>query len=158
MKKWLKRIRGAVGTALMWAVAWCGTGILLALLGLFGTLAPVDYALFAGVFAIMGFIGGAAFSTVVAIGEGRRRFDEMSLLRFAAWGALGGGLMQLVLFGLGQPTSIATVGLFVLMGSGSATGSLALARKGDDRDLLDAGANVDDIGLTEEEKRELLTE
>jgi len=41
-------------------------------------------------------------------------------------------------------------------GAGSAAGSLALARRADDRELLDAGADVADIGLTEEEKRELL--
>ena len=42
--------------------------------------------------------------------------------------------------------------------SGSAAGSPALARRADDRELLDAGADIADIGLTEEEKRELLTE
>ena len=40
--------------------------------------------------------------------------------------------------------------------AGSASGSLALARRADDRELLEAGADVADIGLTEEEKRELL--
>ena len=44
-----------------------------------------------------------------------------------------------------------------LLGAGSAAGSLALARRTDDRELLDAGADVADIGLTEAEKRELLT-
>ena len=34
--------------------------------------------------------------------------------------------------------------------------SLALARRAHDGKLLDAGADVADIGLTEEEKRELL--
>ncbi len=48
-------------------------------------------------------------------------------------------------------TSVAT-----LLGAGSAAGSLALARRADDRELLEHGADVADIGLTEEEKRELL--
>ena len=43
-----------------------------------------------------------------------------------------------------------------LIAAGSAAGSLALARSADDRELLDAGADVADIGLTKEEKRELL--
>ncbi len=43
-----------------------------------------------------------------------------------------------------------------LLGAGSAAGSLALARKADDRELLDAGADVAEVGLTKEEKRELL--
>ncbi len=47
-------------------------------------------------------------------------------------------------------------GVVALMGAGSAAGSLALARRADDRELLEHGADVADIGLTEEEKRELL--
>ena len=50
------------------------------------------------------------------------------------------------------------IAVMTLLGAGSAAGSLALARRVDDRELLDAGADVADIGLTEEEKRELLTE
>jgi hypothetical protein len=45
-----------------------------------------------------------------------------------------------------------------LLGAGSAAGSLALARRADDRELLEHGADDADIGLTEEEKLELLTE
>ena len=52
---------------------------------------------------------------------------------------------------------IVTYGIIPLLGAGSAAGSLALARRADDRELLEHGADVADIGLTEEEKRELLT-
>ena len=38
----------------------------------------------------------------------------------------------------------------------SAAGSLALARMAEDRELLDASADVDEAGLTEDEARELL--
>ena len=48
--------------------------------------------------------------------------------------------------------------VLTLLGAGSAAGSLALARRAGDRELLEHGADVADIGLTEEEKRELLTE
>ena len=156
MKRWLQRLRGMVGTALIWAAGWSGAGIVFALLGLFGALAPAEYVVFAGVFAAMGFISGAAFSAVLAIVEGRRRFDEMSLPRFAVWGAVGGVVLQLVMVGLGQPTSLVMVVLSALMASGSATGSLALARRADDRELLDSGAEVAEIGLTDDEGRQLL--
>ena len=46
--------------------------------------------------------------------------------------------------------------VLTLLGAGSAAGSLALARRADDRELLEHGADVADIGLTDEEKRELL--
>ena len=100
-------------------------------------------------FAQMGFIGGAIFSTALGIAEGRRTLDEMSLSSFAVLGAVGG----LFVSGLFASGFI----IFPLMGAGSAAGALALARRVDDRELLD-GADIADIGLTEEEKRELLTE
>ena len=88
----------------------------------------------------------------------------MSLPRFAGWGAMGGGLLSLLflvtaLVAVG-PQQLALAAVFVafmtLLGTGSAAGSLALARKAEDRELLEHGADVADIGLTEEEKRELL--
>ncbi len=157
MKKWLRRIRGAVGTALAWAAAWAGLG---AIIGLFSGPSGVLLGVFAlGVrFGSLGFIGGAIFSTVLGITEGRRRFDEMSVWRFGGWGALGGLLLPMLV--LGGPAGLAGEGLFVglvtVLCAGSAAGSLALARRADDRELLEHGADVADIGLTEEEKRELL--
>ncbi len=151
MKKWLKRIRGALGIGLTWAAVWGGFGFILALV--VGGIRGDPFALLGDsvFYAAMGFIGGAIFSTVLGIAEGRRRFDEMSLWRFAGWG-LAGGLLVPMLLGV----EWLFVGLYTLLGAGSAAGSLALARRADDRELLEHGADVADIGLTEEEKRELL--
>ncbi len=145
MRKWLKRIRGAVGMGLTWAAAWFGVGALIEVvtmvLGISSNIAVLELA---AAFAIMGFVGGAAFSTVLAVTEGRRRFDEMSLPRFAAWGAVGSFLLALPLLLLAWDP-LALDGLFgiggvvALMGAGSAAGSLALARRADDRELLDSG-------------------
>ena len=129
MRRWLRRLRGAVGTALVWASGWAGTGLLLSLTGLFGSLAAVEYVVFAGVFAVMGFISGAAFSSILAIAERSRTFDQMSLPRFAGWGAVGGILLQLVFVALGQGTGPILLAMCALLGSGSAAGSLALARR-----------------------------
>jgi len=162
MKKWLKRIRGAVGMGLSWAVVWGGAGTILgvvsAVLGLDPTSGIGSFAILG---AIAGFIAGASFSTVLGITEGRRRFDEMSLPRFAFWGALGGLLLSGWLTAIGVLSSeahiiVLTYGGFPLLGAGCAAGSLALARRADDSELLDAGADVADIGLTEEEKSALL--
>jgi len=143
MKRWLKRLRGAVGMGLTWAAAWFGFG---AILWPFFGPTVVEVALS---FAVTGLIGGAIFSLALGIAEGRRRFDEMSLPSFAVLGAVGGLFISL-LFVWG-------FFIFPLLGAGSAAGSLALARRADDRELLEHGADVADIGLTEEEKRELLT-
>ena len=164
MKKWLKRIRGALGMGLTWATAWFGVGmIFLSALVVFGT-PPAGIGLAAVVansvlLAVAGFIGGATFSVVLGITEGRRRFDEMSLRRFAFWGAVGGLLVSMPLSWVGGATLAEALGVgyvITLLGAGSAAGSLALARRADDRELLEHGEDVADIGLTEEEKRELL--
>ena len=154
MMKWLKRIRGVLGTALTWAAAWSGLGTILwgvpYLVGgsPFGVVAGLFT--FAVTFGVMGFIGGAAFSTVLGIAEGRRSFDEMSLPRFAAWGAVGGGLMSVLMFAAGSGVNLGSAGMIgaiALMGAGSAAGSLALARRAEDRELLEAGEEA--LGLTE---------
>ena len=81
MNKRLWRFRGAVGTGLTWAFAWSFVGTSFVQLWEGGLGTPVSMI---GPYALMGFIGGGAFSA------GRRRFVEMSLPRFAAWGAVGG--------------------------------------------------------------------
>ena len=155
MKKWLKRIRAALGMGLTWAVAWAVVGTMMGLVtSIFGGGLEDIVRGMVG-FAMGGFIGGAAFSVVLRVAEGRRRFDEMSLPRFTAWGALGGLLLSALLLPAGG-LAFTLLAIGVLLGGGSAAGSLALARRTDDRELLDAGEDVADIGLTEEEKRELL--
>jgi hypothetical protein len=77
---------------------------------------------------------GVAFSGVTAITARGRSFDKLSLPHFAALGA-GAGLL---LFGVlavnawsswSVTTAIVNATIFVLLGGGSATASLMLARK-----------------------------
>ena len=73
----------------------------------------------------------------------------MSVPRFAAWGALGGFLLTVfVQLSVGGPgLSIIAATVTTLLGAGSAAGSLALARRAEDRELLEAGEEA--LGLTE---------
>jgi hypothetical protein len=84
--------------------------------------------------SIWAFPIGVAFSGVLAITARGLPFDKLSLPRFAALGA-GGGLL---LFGLlainawqawSVSDAIANATLLVLLGGGSATGTLMLARR-----------------------------
>ena len=140
MKKWPERIRGTLGMGLTWAAAWLGGGTIvgLVLVGGGGVLALAQISVMS---TVAGFVGGVIFSAVLGIAEGRRRFDEMSLPRFATWGAVGGLLMSLLIGGGGLPVIMAA---FMLLGAGSAAGSLALARRADP--LLGAGRDVDLLG------------
>lgn len=138
MKKWLRRIRGAVGVGLLWAVGWGLVGFLVmeTFVDPDGRIADI----WPMVLGIPGFLGGVIFSVMLGMADGRRRFDELSLARFGVWGAVTGaflGLLGVVAIGL---SGLIIVPL-TLLGAASATGSLALARMGGKRDLLNAGAD-----------------
>jgi hypothetical protein len=164
MTQWLRRIRGAIGMGLTWATAWFGAGMIL-LLGLLlvtgSTGADVPYPLGFGAF---GFVAGVTFSVVLGIVEGRRRFDQMSLPRFAGWGAAGGLVLSavfVVVVALAEDPAflrnLVVLGpVFAVAGAGSAAGALALARRAEERELLDASSDVAEVGLTGDEKQELL--
>lgn len=158
MNRWLKRIRGAIGMGLTWAIAWFGAGLAL-LLVVGPDAADVPFPIG---FAFLGFLSGVTFSGVLGVVEQRRRFDQFSLPRFAGWGAVGGlllaGIFVLVGALLGDTTlDIVTLGsVFGLAGAGSAAGSLAIARKARVRESLDAGMEVGEVGTTEDELRGLL--
>jgi hypothetical protein len=174
MNRWLRRIRGAVGMGLTWAVGWPLGGVLI---GMGSILLPgLPWEAFFEVFdaplpalAGPGFLGGVIFSSILGIAGRHRRFDELSLARVAAWGALGGLLLGLlpstmVLLGLATSTGKFSLGMIAamlvvpttLLAAVSASGSLALARMSEDRELLDAGSKVAEVRLTGEEERAML--
>lgn len=165
MKKLLRRIRGAIGMGLTWAAAWFGAGMAILLGSLLvtgSTGADVPYPLG---FGAIGFVAGVTFSGVLGLVEGRRRFDQMSLPRFAGWGAVGGLLLSVgfvsvvALFAEGPAFfgNLVVLGpVFAVAGAGCAAGSLALARMAEDRELLEASEDVAEVGLSEGAARELL--
>ena len=142
MKKWLRRIRAAVGIGLTWAAAWFGAGMALLLVVGFGA-ADVPFPLF---FGFLGFLAGATFSGILGIVARRRRFDQMSLASFATWGAVGGALLAgVVNFAAGPGGDLLVViPVFALAGAVSAVGTLALARRGQAR--IDARTDATETG------------
>jgi hypothetical protein len=158
---WLRRIRGVVGTGLTWAAGWAVGGLLI---GVSSILLPwLPWEAFFRIFdaplpalAVPGFFGGMLFSVVLSVAGRNRRFDELSLPRFAAWGAAGGLLLSLlpaalVLLGLAS-TEGGTLGIwqltavivvpFMLLSAASAAGSLILARRAEARALLSDSSNT----------------
>lgn len=145
---WLRRLRGAVGMGITWAIGWAAAGLLI---GVASNLLPfLPWDLFFRVFdaplpalAVPGFIGGVIFSLVLGVAGRHRRFDQLSLRRFAVWGAIGGLLLSLVPAALvfaGVATitysgagpwafTAAIVAPLVMLSTVSASGSLLLARK-----------------------------
>ena len=152
MKGWLRRARGAIGMGLTWALGWAVAGLLI---GVSSLLLPgLPWAGLFEVFdaplpalAVPGFFAGVFFSAVLGIAGRRRRFSELSLPRFAAWGALGGLLLTLFPFalvavglasregsdiGTGQILAVITP-LFLLLSALSASVTLIIARAAERR-------------------------
>jgi peptidoglycan/LPS O-acetylase OafA/YrhL len=157
MASLLRRLRGAIGMGLTWALAWFLAGMAL-LLVVGPDAADVPFPLGFGMF---GFFAGTLFSGVLAAVEGRRRFDEMSIPRFAAWGAAGGLLLAVAFVSvvalLGESLDLLVLApVFAVAGAGSAAGTLAVARWAESGDALGPGGSVDEVGLTEAEKKQLL--
>lgn len=158
--KWLKRVRGAVGTGLTWAVGWGVGGLMIGVASLL--LPGLPWDAFFEVFdaplpalAVPGFFAGMFFSLVLSVAARRRRLDELSLAQVARWGALGGVLLTafpfvLVIVGLAsrEGSSIGTwrlitviTGPFVVMSAVSATATLLLARAAARRERETLGAS-----------------
>ena len=76
---------------LTWGFGWAIAGVLIGVASILLPGLPWDafFEVFDAplpAFAIPGFFAGVFFSTVLAIAGRRRRFRELSLPRFAAWG------------------------------------------------------------------------
>ena len=148
MRSIMRKLRGALGTALTWAVAWAVGGLAVAtllymttdvaVLGPFWELAP-GYALRYG---LWGLVGGALFSGALATVHGRRTLGELR----PAWASLWGGLAGL-LIGAGVVGALFATGtiqnfsleldgvalalsVFGGIGAATAVGTIMLAQKG----------------------------
>jgi hypothetical protein len=152
MGKWLRRIRGAIGMGFLWAAAWSAAGSVPR--WVFGFNTDVPFPL---VFGVLGFIGGVIFSALLMLTEGRRGFDQMTLPRFAAWGAVGGFLLSAIFTraaSLGLTDALVIAPTFAVACAISASGSLALARRAERRELSDSRGTTA-AELTNHEKRKL---
>ncbi len=150
MRPILRKLRGALGTAVTWAVGWAVSGLVLFSLPLWlwgnrgffwDTLRPLTVLA-----AFSGFTIGMVFSVVLGTVHRRRRLSELRPLRMALWGAGAGVLVPLALIGIGaaggvgvRPEAVAAV-LLCLGGLGAVTagGTIKLAQAAD-RELPDSG-------------------
>src|SRR5688572_25247691 len=150
MTGWARRIRGAIGMGVTWAFCWAVCGLLI---GLSSVLLPfLPWEIFFSVFdaplpalAIPGFFGGVLFSIVLGVLGHDRKFHELSLKKFAMWGAVGGLLLCLVPvlafstapgeFARLLPAVAVIAGPFALLGAASASGTLLVARKAEGKAL-----------------------
>ena len=93
--------------------------------------------------AIPGFLGGALFSVVLGVVARHRRFDDLSVRKFAVWGALTGAAAGGLLVGAGllAPVipallvrSIVVMVPFTALSAACASATLAIAQRATERD------------------------
>jgi hypothetical protein len=143
----LRRIRGVLGTAMLWSIAWAPLGIAWSTTVWItaGRTAQGDWAPFPPVLgpmimcAFWGFIGGALFATALAL-VGRREASVASLRvrRVGLLGGIVGAVLPLVYSGVGVALGIATyvpsmllIGLCGAVGAGVASSALRIAQRND---------------------------
>ncbi len=138
---------------LAWAFGWGFVGGMIELASNIGLHLPwfslID--MWPQTLAIPGFLGGAIFSVVLRIAAGSRRFEELSVPKFGAWGALAGGLLGgLMVAAFGASTAIGAliISVTTLLGAVSGSGTLAIAGMSKPRETLGAGADVGEAELT----------
>lgn len=136
MSRWSRVIRGMLGTGLTFSVGVGVVGSMVAAVAglVTGLQGGIELIRFVFASAIWAFPMGVAFSGVLSLTARGRSFDELSLPGFAGLGA-GAGLLLFGVLALNawdawsMSTAMVNAGLFVLLGGGSATATLTLARK-----------------------------
>jgi hypothetical protein len=148
MTRWLKRLRGALGMGLIWALTWAATGVLIGATSLIvpGPFWDAFFAVFDAplpALGVPGFVGGVLFSLVLGVAGRRRRFHELSLPRFAVLGAIGGLLLSLIpaiALAEASGSALRLVALIAVpltgMSALSASGTLLLARRAERHNRL----------------------
>lgn len=139
---WLRRIRAALVTGVLWFIVWAPAGVLLSVAVDPNGSMDEPWALITG---YPGFLGGVVFSLVLAVAGRSRRLEELTIARVSVWGALAGAIVGTVPFLIGTPTEriptwlLATgvITASTLLSASSAAGTLAIAKRGDA--LLEAG-------------------
>jgi drug/metabolite transporter (DMT)-like permease len=96
----LRRLRGALGIGLTWAVLWATFGLTMGFLILYFDPASIDQGedpvTLAGLLGTVGFTCGAIFAAVMSFAERRTPLRDLPLWRAALWGALGGVALPLL--------------------------------------------------------------
>jgi hypothetical protein len=142
---WLRRLRGAIGMGVTWAIGGALVGGVMEFIANFVPgLNVVD--MWIPLFAMPGAVCGAVFSLVLGIAARSRKFEELSPAQFGVWGAVGGLIVSTAGLAAGLGGAVVSgTGLAIIVGAPAlfsavmASGIMAIARRGAGRSL-NAGA------------------
>jgi len=140
MPRWVKVVRGMIGTGLTFSAGvGAVSGTIATVVWLFRddlTISHLPGVLgLAARFAVIAFPVGVAFSGVLALVARRRQFGKLSVPLFASLGA-GAGILLFLLMGFNgafkawsTTDAIVNFAILALLGGGAATGTLLVARR-----------------------------
>lgn len=136
MPRWLRTIRGMIGTGLMFGLGIGAVSGIIALVAmLFGELTPLEVLQVGGKLGVVGFIVGVGFSGVMAFVARGRAFEKLKLGYVTALGA-GGGLLYFLFIALNawdKWTPMNALGNFLIltvMGAAAAACTFLIASRG----------------------------
>ena len=149
MKGLVRRLRGILGTGLVWGALGGVIGVVGGVIGAMTDPAPLaEWLLSLGLgFSGFGFLAGSGFAAVLSLLDGRKRLEELSRGRAAAWGGLAGFILPLTLVAalsggaLPLLPALASAGVFggitALLGAGTVHVARSRARlEGSEQDEL----------------------
>ena len=157
MRTFLRRLRGAVGNALLWGVGWFGIGLvvhtIIRVLSGGRFFWPYEFynALYmAASLGISGAAIGAGFSVFIAANFKNQRVEGLSPWRFAFGGGLVTALVSLgLLLARGWwiwptdlPVLVAYMGIYSAVGGTIAFGTITLAQRGGETGLLESSVEA----------------
>ena len=135
MPRWLRFIRGMIGTGLTFAA---GVGVVTSIIGgvswLGGGVTVRDFLEFVGKFSFASFLLGVAFSGVLAVAARGRHFSKLSLRLVSALGA-GAGLLYFGFLAMNggrnwsPRAAMINFAVLTVMGACSAAATLLIARR-----------------------------
>jgi hypothetical protein len=135
MPRWLRVIRGMIGTGLTFAA---GVGVVASMLGLVGMFLGElswDDLRMVPKLAVIAFLVGVGFAGVLALAARRRSLERLSLRYVTALGA-GGGLLYFLFIAAANGArvwslwnAIGNLAILTVLGGGSAAATLLLARR-----------------------------
>jgi uncharacterized membrane protein len=132
MNMQLRRLRGVIGIALIWATVWAA--LFTVLTGILQLFLPFDSDV--GTFKLMSIIGwvglisGGIFGILLSLNESGKAIRNLSLVRVMMWGILSSAVYPLVTQRANQVFWTCTFGVLV------ALSLIALARKAARSDLV----------------------
>lgn len=161
---WMRRLRGAAGTAVVWGAAWAAVGFVIAtalnLTG-FGSSGPwYDSLAVAARLGFMGGIVGVVFSSVIRLVYPGRELSDINVKRFGAGAAIVAGVFVpgfiVVARWLSGDAALPFMPLFgngllaAVCGGVAASGSLWLAQRAS---MVRPNRDIDEIGSSDEPDR-----